>query len=154
MNVRTVGAVWAGGRCRFRVWAPYADRVELHIVSPEDRFFDMERRERGYHQVGMDSVHPGTRYRYRLNGQRELSDPASTFQPDGVHGPSEVSSADFPWTDASWRGIPIESFVIYELHTGTFTRNGTFDAIIQHLDGLQELGITAIEIMPVAQFPG
>jgi maltooligosyltrehalose trehalohydrolase len=153
--MRDLGAVWLDDRrCRFRVWAPSAERVELHTLSPSDRNIPMEPRDSGYHQVTIEDIQPGVRYRYRLAEGREFADPASCFQPEGVHGPSEVIASHFPWTDENWRGIPLENYIIYELHTGAFTPKGTFDAIIPRLDDLVHLGITAIELMPVAQFPG
>ena len=98
---------------------------------------------------------PGTRYRYRLDGGDELPDPASRWQPDGVHGPSAVvDPTAFPWTDELFQAPPLPELVLYELHVGTFTAEGTFDAAIERLDDLVELGVTAFEIMPVAQFPG
>jgi maltooligosyltrehalose trehalohydrolase len=100
-------------------------------------------------------VEPGARYVYVLDGQTERPDPASRYQPEGVHGPSEVVDAGaFTWTDAGWFGLARRQLVSYELHVGTYTDEGTFEAIVPHLDGLRELGITAVELMPVAQFPG
>jgi maltooligosyltrehalose trehalohydrolase len=113
----------------------------------------MEAREHGYFEAHVPDAGPGTRYSYQLGG-RELPDPASRLQPEGVHGPSQVAEAAFEWHDASWRGIPLEQYILYELHIGTFTLEGTFDAMIPHLPYLRDLGITAIELMPVAQFPG
>ncbi len=121
------------------------------------RSVPMERDEWGYHRATVAGVAPGARYRYRLDGrgEKERPDPASRFQPEGVHGPSVVTDpGSFRWSDAAWAGLPMEQFVIYELHIGTFTPQGTFDAVIPHLDTLKELGVTAIEVMPVAQFPG
>lgn len=141
------------GRCRFRVWAPLSERVHLHITAPSDSLICMETRQCGYHTAVVD-VQPGARYRYRLADGREFPDPVSRYQPEGVHGPSEVIDTRFDWHDARWFGIPIENYIIYELHAGTFTPEGTFDAIIPHLDELAECGFTAIELMPVAQFPG
>ena len=114
----------------------------------------MDARPDGYHQVLLKDVPPGTRYKYRLASGDEFADPASAFQPEGVHGPSEVVSHIFDWPDRQWSGFPIESYTIYELHVGTFTTEGTFNAVIPHLDRLRDLGITAIELMPLAQFPG
>ena len=110
--------------------------------------------QRGYHQVVVDDCQPGSLYFYRLEDDKERPDPASHFQPQGVHGPSQVTEPQFEWTDSGWFGLPLENFVVYELHVGTFTSAGTFDAIIPHLSRLKELGITAVELMPVAQFPG
>ncbi len=153
--MRDVGAVWLDGdRCRFRVWAPSTAHVDLQLLSPDERTVPMEKQGRGYHQVTLDDVQPGTTYRYRLDAREAFADPASGHQPDGVHGSSAVMERHFPWSDETWHGIPIETFVIYELHTGTFTPEGTFDAIVPRLDGLAGIGITAIELMPVAQFAG
>ena len=104
--------------------------------------------------VMVHGVKPGTRYFYRLDGNTERPDPASKFQPEGVHGPSQVIDPHFVWEELHWSGIPFSHYVLYELHVGTFTAQGTFDAIVPHLDELKDLGITAIELMPVAQFPG
>ena len=87
-------------------------------------------------------------------GTQERPDPASKFQPEGVHGPSQVIDPHFDWEEPHWSGIPLSHYVLYELHVGTFTAQGTFDAIVPHLDELKDLGITSVEIMPVAQFPG
>jgi maltooligosyltrehalose trehalohydrolase len=110
--------------------------------------------DRGYFSGVVAGVEPGCRYFYRLNGEQNLPDPASRFQPQGVHGPSQVVDPHFPWDDGQWSGLPLRDYIIYELHVGTFSPEGTFDAIIPHLDELQELGLTALELMPVAQFPG
>ena len=150
-----LGAVWLdGNQCRFRVWAPHSGKVHLHIVAPQDRVVGMEPKQRGYHSALLDGVEPGSRYLYRLDNGKELPDPASRYQPEGVHGPSQVVPRRFEWHDDHWFGLPIESYVFYELHTGTFTPEGTFEAIIPHLDELSGIGITAIELMPVAQFSG
>src|SRR5438477_6362950 len=141
-------------RCRFRVWAPLSDRVHLHLVRPKDSVICMEPKPRGYHDVLVEKAGPGTRYVYGLSNGKEFPDPASRFQPEGVHGPSEVVDLHFEWRDSHWFGLPIDSYIIYELHVGAFTPEGTFDAVIPHLDELAEVGITAIELMPVAQFPG
>jgi len=150
--VRLGANLIAPDRCEFRVWAPNADNVELHLVAPDDRRIAMRKNVRGYHEAIVE-IGAGGRYVFVVNG-RERPDPASRLQPDGVHGPSEVVSAEFEWHDAGWPGVPLEDYVLYELHVGTFTSEGTFDAVIPHLDALQDLGITAIELMPVGQFPG
>jgi len=129
-------------------------RVEVRIVSPQERIISLEKGEFGYHVGIAERVNPGDRYLYRLDGQKEHPDPASRFQPEGVHGPSEVVDPHFPWEDDTWFGLPFQDYVIYELHVGTFTPAGTFQSIIAHLDELKNLGITAVELMPVAQFPG
>jgi maltooligosyltrehalose trehalohydrolase len=139
---------------RFSVWAPEHERIDVHILSPEDRLAPMERTDRGYHVAIGEGVGEGVTYKFRLSDGRELPDPASRFQPEGVHGPSQVVNTSFAWSDDGWRGIPLAEYVIYELHVGTFTPEGTFDGVIDRLDELKELGITAVELMPVAQFPG
>ncbi len=108
----------------------------------------------GYFAAVADDVAPGRRYRYALDGGEPVADPASAWQPDGVHGPSAVAAIAFGWTDAGWPGVPLDELVLYELHVGTFTPEGTFDAVIPRLAELRELGVTAIELMPVAEFPG
>jgi maltooligosyltrehalose trehalohydrolase len=139
-------------RCEFRVWAPEIEKIELHIVAPYERRVALTKNARGYHEATIDAG-AGTRYFFNVGGD-DRPDPASRLQPEGVHGPSEVVARDFEWHDANWTGIALEDYVIYELHVGTFTRDGTFDAVIEHLDTLKELGITAVELLPVAQFPG
>lgn len=141
-------------RCRFLVWAPHARSLDVRLEGPRQRLVPLVPAGGGYFTEVVDGAGPGTRYRYRLDAAREYPDPASRCQPEGVHGPSEVVADDFAWTDASWRGHPLADLVIYELHVGTFTPAGTFDAVVPHLAALRDLGITAIEIMPVAQFPG
>ena len=140
--------------CRFEVWAPAAEQVEVRLVEPDERLVALTRAERGYHYGVIDGVIPGALYRYRLDAQTERPDPASRYQPQGVHGPSQVVDRDFAWQDAGWSGLPLADYIVYELHVGTFTSEGTFTTIIRQLDRLCELGITAIELMPVAQFPG
>ena len=150
-----LGATYLGGGLGgFLVWAPLINRVEVHILSPEERIVPLEKVSRGYHYGVVQGVKPGTRYFYRLDGNTERPDPASKFQPEGVHGPSQVIDPHFVWEELHWSGIPFSHYVLYELHVGTFTAQGTFDAIVPHLDELKDLGITSIEIMPVAQFPG
>ncbi len=150
-----LGATYLGGGLSgFLVWAPLVSQVEVHILSPEERTVPLEKVSRGYHYGVAQGVEPGTRYVYSLDGNTERPDPASKFQPEGVHGPSQVIDPHFVWKELHWSGIPFSHYVIYELHVGTFTAQGTFDAIVPHLDELKDLGITAIELMPVAQFPG
>ncbi len=150
-----VGAWYLGeGRCRFRVWAPAARSVELHLLSPQERFVPMTQRNRGYYETVVEGVEPASLYLYCLDGSRERPDPASRSQPQDVHGPSQVVDSRFAWNDDFWCGLPLREFIVYELHVGTYTPEGTFEAIIPHLAELKALGITAIELMPVAQFPG
>jgi len=150
-----LGANWAhDSTCRFCVWAPNAQNVQVRIVAPEERLVDLTRDDAGYYVGQATGIDPGTTYFYRIDGEKERPDPASRFQPEGVHGPSAVVDPAFQWGDSSWRGIALRDYVLYELHVGTFSPDGTFDAVIPHLNRLKELGITAIELMPVAQFPG
>ena len=149
----------AGGGCRFVAWAPFQGKLSVRLLgaheSGADRVVPMAKSEAGYFAAETDNVPAGTRYFYRLANGSERPDPASRFQPEGVHGPSEVVDLSaFHWTDATWQGLDLEDSVFYELHVGTYTREGTFEALIPHLSDLKELGITAIELMPVAQFPG
>lgn len=150
-----LGATLMGERtCRFLVWAPRAKRLDVSIVQPKPRLIGMKSNTCGYFQAEVDDVPDGTQYRYRLDADKERPDPASRHQPGGVHGPSAVVDHRFAWTDSSWQGILLEQYVIYELHVGAFSPQGTFEAIIPRLRALRDLGVTAIELMPVAQFPG
>jgi maltooligosyltrehalose trehalohydrolase len=127
--------------------------VDLHLTAPEDRLVPMERGADGCHRAETDAP-PGTRYLYRLDGRAERPDPASRAQPDGVHRASMVVDLPPYIPPHGWRGRPMRELIIYELHIGTFSAEGTFDGAIPHLERLAALGITAIEIMPVAAFPG
>jgi len=138
--------------CEFRVWSPLIEKIELHIVAPRERRIAMTKRDSGYHEAVVECGE-GTRYFYVIDGN-DRPDPASRMQPEGVHGPSEVVGFDFEWHDDGWRGLPLEDYVVYELHVGTFTQEGTFDGVISRLDELKDLGVTAVELLPVAQFPG
>ncbi|HWG59309.1 MAG TPA: malto-oligosyltrehalose trehalohydrolase [Candidatus Acidoferrales bacterium] len=152
---RRLGAHWTpGGRCSFLVWAPRAKTVELHIVHPAERSVPMRPLARGYFSAVLEDVPASSRYFYCLDERCRRADPASQFQPEGVHGPSQVADARFDWTDAGWRGLPIQQYVMYELHPGAFSPEGTFAGIIPRLPELKSLGITAIEVMPISQFPG
>ena len=137
---------------RMTVWAPNAKTVEL-LVHGESH--SMEREEKGYWTSPPLSLPPGTTCSFRIDGSKPLPDPRSAFQPEGVHGPSEIiDHASFQWTDASFRQVPLKEAVIYELHVGTFTPEGTFLSCIEKLGHLGELGITHVELMPVAAFSG
>ncbi|MGE5189224.1 MAG: malto-oligosyltrehalose trehalohydrolase [Gemmatimonadota bacterium] len=144
----------ADGRCRFRVFAPAAASVSVRQLSPRERSVALEKDAGGYHAGVVEGVGPGALYFYRLDGRTDRPDPASRFQPRGVHGPSQVVDRRFPWRDDGWTGPPLEDYLFYEIHVGTFTPAGTFEAVIPHLDALAHLGVTALELMPVAQFPG
>jgi maltooligosyltrehalose trehalohydrolase len=145
-----------GGGARFRVWAPELRSVDVALAeggppSP------LARQDDGTFTGVVPGAAPGMRYRYRLDGGDAFPDPASRFQPEGVHGPSEViDPSAFHWSDGdgAWVGPSLEGLVVYELHVGTFTPAGTFAAAAERLPHLRELGVTAVELMPVADFPG
>jgi malto-oligosyltrehalose trehalohydrolase len=144
----------ADGSVRFRLWAPACDRVEL-LLCGEPAPLAMDRATDGWHEWIAKRARPGTRYRFRLPDGLEVPDPASRYQPEDVHGPSEiVDTASWHWSGTAWHGRPWREAVMYELHLGAFTREGTFRSAIGKLDHLVELGVTAIEIMPIADFPG
>jgi maltooligosyltrehalose trehalohydrolase len=144
-----------GGETRFRVWAPKAESLSVRLLGGETNRTVPLRAEADGYFIGTATARPGDCYFYRLADGTERPDPASRFQPQGVHGPSGiVDPRAFAWQDAGWQGLPLEEYVIYELHVGTFTKEGTFAAAISRLDYLAELGVTAVELMPVAQFPG
>jgi maltooligosyltrehalose trehalohydrolase len=154
---RSCGAVpLPDGGVRWRVWAPRARRVELVLLEGDRRrILPMDRDARGYFDHNGANVADGQRYAYRLDGGPERPDPASLWQPDGVHAPSAVvRPGRFPWSDHGWKGVPRGDLVFYELHVGTFTPEGTFEAVIPRLPALRRLGVTALQLMPVAQFPG
>jgi maltooligosyltrehalose trehalohydrolase len=150
-----IGAHYLGeGRCTFCVWAPEADRVAVHLLGSDERTVALQPDGCGYHAALIEGVEPGARYLFRLDDTTERPDPASRYQPEGVHRPSEVIGQDFDWHDGGWIGPALQEYIQYELHVGTFTPEGTFEAVIPHLPRLKDLGITVLEIMPVAQFPG
>jgi len=144
------------GGVRFSVWAPKAARVEVEIIgTKEARTHEMTSQSGGVFSVDVPDAAEGTDYRFRLDSKVGRPDPVSRLQPEGVHGPSRVvDPSAFNWTDTKWRGLDMADLVIYEIHVGTFSDEGTFDAAIRYLAELKEMGISAIEIMPVAQFPG
>jgi maltooligosyltrehalose trehalohydrolase len=142
------------GQAQFYLWAPRCAEVQVTLLRPEGATFPLRRTAEGYF-IGLASALPGTRYMYILDGERRRTDPVARALPEGVHGPAEIVDLDaFPWTDSGWRGRPLAEMVLYELHVGAFTPEGTFDAVIPRLDRLCDLGLTAIELMPVASFPG
>jgi maltooligosyltrehalose trehalohydrolase len=150
-----LGANVSEGGIRFRVWSPKASSVSLVLMGDKEPR-PMNPEDRGYFSTFIQGLEPGRRYCYLLNEGQARPDPVSRFQPEGVHGPSEVVDPNtFVWEDQDWKGIPLEAMILYEIHTGTFTPEGTFEAIIPFLNYLKnELGVTAVELMPVAQFPG
>jgi maltooligosyltrehalose trehalohydrolase len=144
------------GAVRFRLWAPAARRVELVLYEARGtRYLEMPACDQGWVELTTDAAGPGALYRYRIDGGLEVPDPASRFNPQDVSGPSRVvDPCAFEWTDTSWRAPPWHEAVLYELHTGTFTPAGTFAGIEGKLEHLAELGVTAIELMPIGDFPG
>jgi len=142
------------GRVRFRLWAPAARAVEL-CLDGDDTVLAMDPECEGWFALTTDRAGPGTHYRFRIDGNWQIPDPASRAQPQGVHGPSAVvDPRAWRWGDEGWRGRPWHEAVFYELHVGTFTPEGTFAAAAERLDYLADLGITAVELMPVAAFAG
>jgi maltooligosyltrehalose trehalohydrolase len=147
--------VLESGRARFRLWAPSAQRVELYLgVGNNVECRAMTRATGGWFSLESRFAEPGY-YRYRINGEQLVPDPASRFQPDDAHGPSQIIDPNsFDWEDREWRGRRWEEVVIYELHVGSFTEDGRFQGVKRRLDYLLDLGVTAIELMPIADFPG
>lgn len=136
------------------LWAPFARKAAL-LLTEKKLQLPLKETQYGYWELITDKITPGDRYRFLLDGEKELPDPASLSQPEGVHGPSEALDIHgFQWTDTAWKNHDLNDYLLYELHTGTFTREGTFEGIEKKLDHLLELGINTIELMPVAQFPG
>ncbi|MGH8668435.1 MAG: malto-oligosyltrehalose trehalohydrolase, partial [Burkholderiales bacterium] len=144
--------VLPAGGVRFRLWAPAAAQVDL---SFDNQLFPMQREGEGWFQLVHPKARAGSRYTYRIDGRQEVPDPASRFQPRDAEGPSEVvDPAAFDWQDAGWNGRPWPQAVVYELHVGTFSSKGTYFGIAERLRHLKELGVTAIELMPLADFCG
>lgn len=150
-----IGSQYHGnGRYEFAVWAPFPSNVILKITSPYKKIVPMKRDDRKYWKTIIEEPFQNISYYYRLDDEKDRPDPASHYQPHGVHAPSQIIDHSFPWEDDDWKGFDLSETIIYELHVGTFTSEGTFDAVICRLDELNDLGINALEIMPVAQFPG
>jgi maltooligosyltrehalose trehalohydrolase len=144
----------ASGSVRFRLWAPAAGHVEL-VLKDGAQVEAMPALGDGWFGLESRHAHAGSLYRFRIDGTREVADPASRYNPLGVHGPSEVIDPEsYAWDDAGWRAPPWHTAVIYELHVGTFSAPGNFAAVTQRLGHLKRLGVTALELMPVAAFPG
>jgi maltooligosyltrehalose trehalohydrolase len=144
------------GRTRFSVWAPTPERLELRLRR-RDRVetVALERDQQGVGRVELEDAGPGTEYWYRLDGERDRPDPVSRALAGGVHGVSRVvDPGAFHWTDEGWNGLAMPDLILYELHVGTFSPAGTFEAVIARLPYLVDLGVTALEIMPIAEFPG
>jgi maltooligosyltrehalose trehalohydrolase len=153
VNRRNIGVNFTDwNEAEAKIWAPLAKKVALVTNEGE---FPLSKAEMGYWEdIGL-KIKPGTRYSIKIDNHSPLPDPASLSQPDGVHAASEaINLQNFKWTDNNWKNIPLEEYIIYELHTGIFSSTHDFEGIINKLDHLIELGINAIEIMPVGQFPG
>ncbi|WP_183560365.1 malto-oligosyltrehalose trehalohydrolase [Mucilaginibacter sp. SP1R1] len=152
INNRSIGVNFNNpGVAGITLWAPEAHDV---TITFNNHVIPLVKEEHGYWSLNTELLKPGDTYWFNING-KQLPDPASLLQPEGVHGPSAAFDVTtFNWTDGQWKNYPLANYIFYELHTGTFTSEGTFQGIEQQLDYLIELGITAIEIMPVAQFPG
>ncbi len=152
------GALTRGdGSACWRVWSPYAQSMSLALYPEpgECRVMEMQPEPGGYFVHSEPEVEEGQRYAFRIDHGPERPDPLSHWQPDGVHRPSAVFAPErFEWSEGDWAGLPRKALVIYELHVGSFTSEGTFDAILSRLEELRQLGVTALELMPVAQFPG
>ena len=143
-----------GGGVHFRVWAPRRRKVEV-VLESGDAVVELQREPEGYFSDLVTGAAVGARYRFRLDGGDAYPDPISRFQPDGPHGPSEVvDSTAFRWTDSAWKGVSLPGQVIYEMHPGTFTREGTWNAARERVADLKSIGVTVVEVMPVADFPG
>ena len=151
MNERQFGARPTADGASFRLWAPAAKRVDLLLKKSQA----MQRGEDGWFSADVPGAKAGSRYKFRVDDEIDVPDPASAFQPDDVSGPSEViDHASYPWRASHWRGRPWHEAVVTEAHVGTFTKEGTYRAMIDKLDHLVESGITALELMPLADFAG
>jgi malto-oligosyltrehalose trehalohydrolase len=151
------GAAIVPGGVRFRLWAPAAHRVEVGVGAAADDlgWHDLHGDSDGWCERIVEGARAGVHYRFRIDDAKEVPDPASRYNPDDVHGASQVvDPLAYDWRDVNWPGRPWREAVLYELHVGTFTSAGTFDGVATRLDYLADLGVTAIELMPIADFPG
>ena len=153
---RPLGAFPTDDGVHFRVWAPTVESVTLVLDGDElPAPVALDPQDHGYFEATVDGLQPGTRYRFRIDGDGPFPDPASRFQPEGVHGPSMVvDPAGFEWQDTTWTPPTRDELIFYELHIGTFSPTGTYAGVQERLAYLKQLGVTAIELMPVADFPG
>jgi len=151
----SLGAVLRDGQAHFRVWAPRARSVDVVIKSPTPMTRALQRQPDGCFTASLADVPAGALYMYSVDGEGPYPDPCSRFQPDGPHGSSMlVDPSGYGWTDGSWRGVQMQGQVVYEIHIGAFTAEGTFDAACKRLAYLQELGVTVLEVLPIAECPG
>jgi maltooligosyltrehalose trehalohydrolase len=155
-HVMPFGSAPGANGVHFRLWAPAAATVDLRLEGRgATELIPLKATGSGWFELVTDEARAGSRYRYRIDGNVEVPDPVSRYQPEDVRGPSEVIDPQaYDWQDAAWRGRPWHEAVLYELHVGAFTPTGTFEAATQRLPYLRELGVTAVELMPVADFPG
>jgi maltooligosyltrehalose trehalohydrolase len=152
VNRRSIGVNFSKGKAEIKLWSPLAREVE---VCFDDKAIALEKQETGYWFASTGALDEGALYKFRINKEKEWPDPASLSQPEGVHGASRaIDIQSYKWTDSDWKNFKLQDYILYELHTGTFTADGNFEGIEKKLSYLRELGINAIEIMPVAQFPG
>ena len=143
------------GTTRFRLWAPSQPEIRVVLNGRKDDAQPMTRQADGWFELVTDKAGAGTRYRYQLPDGLAVPDPASRFQPEDVNGPSlVVDPKSYEWRNTAWRGRPWEETVLYELHVGCFTDEGTYDGVRRKLDHLADLGVTAIEFLPLADFAG
>lgn len=150
-----LGALPTDDGVHFRVWAPDAETITLVLDDASERTLPLDPHDHGYFECTVEGLAPDALYRYRIDGEGPFPDPASRFQPEGVHGPSMVvDPTAFEWQDHEWQPPSREELVFYELHIGTFSATGTYAGVQQRLAYLKDLGVTAIELMPVADFPG
>ena len=149
-----IGANYSQNKTEFSVWAPHKDMLSV-VLPQKNEIHKMNKADNGYWHLEIEGIKPETRYQFRLDDKIDRADPASHFQPDGVFGSSAVvDHSSFRWTDNDWRGIKLEDMVMYEMHVGTFTQQGTFSAAKPRAQELSRLGINAVELMPVSQFSG
>lgn len=150
---RNIGINFNNNRAEIRIWSPQAN--EVHVILQNGESIPLTRGELGFWTASTNAINPGDLYKISIGNNSPLPDPASLSQPEGVHSWSQaIDIKVFQWTDGNWRNLPQHRYIIYELHTGTFTDKHNFDGIAERLDHLVDLGINAIEIMPIAQFPG
>ncbi|HLM72683.1 MAG TPA: alpha-amylase family glycosyl hydrolase, partial [Polyangiaceae bacterium] len=152
------GAFLGEGSVVFRVYSPERERVSVVLYDADGKSvvdtFELNKNTEGFFEGTRPGLGRGTLYKLELDGNGPFPDPLSRSQPLGVHGPSEVVDHHFAWSDDQYQGVPLEGLVVYEVHVGTATKEGTFEALIEKLPYFRSLGVTALELMPVASFPG
>ena len=153
MSDALVGAMLKDATCSFSVWAPLKKKVEVYLPAT-GATYPMKKNDFGYWSAEVSGIQPDSPYFFVLDGDRKLPDPASRSQKEGVHGPSSVVETEYNWSDNRWKGLSLGEMIIYELHVGIFTPSRDFEGIISKLSHLKELGVNAIELMPLSQFPG